>query len=384
MAPGALYDIKRVTFGFGKRYLIVTGCGVVTDEAVRRITASFEEPAARHTRSFTNPVGQRTGVYNTLPKTDLDKVKLECRFIDREGVQVTLENAEQLKKEIVSWGADVVVAVGGGKVLDLVRTASHFIDSYFRPKIVLCPTLLASNAPATSLSVIYKADGSGMEDLWAMQMKPEAVIVDTEFLIRAPVRAFAAGIGDQLATYYEGIHAMEQDFRNWDTVDRMSRCYLEANGQIVLEYAEEAVESVRRQEITPAFEYVVNCIAFETGPLGQMCNGYLAHIVDEMLLEFPPCRKLFHGERVGYAVFPELIQVGRPDQIDPLVKLYRKIGLPCTLRDLGIPDVTCGELRKAAVQANGKIMASLTTHRFAPEEMAQAIIDVEEYIGNIR
>lgn len=143
------------------------------------------------------------------------------------------------------------------------------------------------------------------------------------------------------------------------------------------------MESVRRQEITLAFEYVINCIAFETGPLGQMCNGYLAHIVDEMLLEFPSCRKLLHGERVGYAVFPELIQAGRSDQITPLVRLYRKIGLPCTLRDLGIPDVTYRELREAAVKANSKIMASLTVHRFSPDEMAQAIIAAEEYIENI-
>lgn len=382
MAPGALYDVKHITFGFGRKYLIVTGCGAVTGEAMRRITASFESPVGEHIRSFDNPVGRREGVYNTLPKTDMDTIKLEYKWIDCEGVQVTRENAKHLKEEIEACGADVVVAVGGGKVLDLVRTASHFIDSYFRPKIVLCPTLLASNAPATGLSVIYKEDGSEMEDLWAMQIKPEAVIVDTEILIKAPLRAFVAGIGDQLATYYEGIHAIEQDFYNWDTVDRMSRRYLEINGEIVLEFAEEAVESVRRQEITPAFENIVNCIAFESGPLAQMCNGYLAHIIDEMLLEFPPCRKLYHGERVGYAVFPELMQVGEPEKIKSLVELYRKIGLPCTLEELGISGITYEELKKAAVYASSKTMARLTVHKFAPDEIVQAILDAERYIND--
>jgi len=380
MAPGALYDLKQVTFGFGRRYLIVTGCGVVTEEAVARIKASFDEPAASHARTFTNPVGKRGGVYNTLPKTDIDAEKLEYRFLDREGVQVTLENARQLRDEILAYGADVVVAVGGGKVLDLVRAASHFIDSYFRPRIVLCPTLLASNAPATSLCVIYNADGCGMEDLWAMQIMPDAVLVDTEFIIQAPVRAFVAGIGDQLGTYYEGIHALEQDYKNWDTVDRMSRCYLETNGQIVLEFAREAVESVKRKEITHAFEHVVNCVSFETGPLGQMCNGYLAHIMDEMLLEFAPCRKLFHGERVAYGALAELSNLGRQAELEPLAALYRDIGLPCTLDDLGIPEVTYEHLLEAAKRANGRTMARLTLHKFTPEEMAQSVLDTQRWM----
>ena len=377
MAPGAFYDLKKVTFGFGKRYLIVTGCGPVTDAVTERLVASLTEPAAAHARTFSNPFGMRNGVYNTLPKTNIDEFPIEYKILDREGWQVTLANAQQLKDEIEAFGADVVVAAGGGKALDLVRTASHFVDSYFRPRIVLCPTMVATNAPATGLSVIYNEDGSGMEDLWNMQLKPDAVLVDTEFVIKAPVRAFVAGIGDQLGTYLEGYYAMIKDYDAWDSINRMVRRYLEINGEIVKEFAVEAVESVKRQEITPAFENIVSNVAFETGPMGQACNGYLTHIMDEVLLEFEPCRRLLHGERVGWAVFPQFCNVGEPEKIGEYVDLYRKIGLPCTLADLGIPDVTYDDLVKAAAHANTKTMARMTYHKFTAEEMAQAVLDAE-------
>jgi glycerol dehydrogenase-like iron-containing ADH family enzyme len=63
-----------------------------------------------------------------------------------------------------------------------------------------------------------------------------------------------------------------------------------------------------------------------------------------------------------------------------IIDLYQKIGLPCTLEDLGIADVTYEALMNAATRANEKTMARLTLHKFQPEEIARSILTAEKYV----
>jgi glycerol-1-phosphate dehydrogenase [NAD(P)+] len=94
--------------------------------------------------------------------------------------------------ESVAVTADAVVAVGGGKTIDVAKSAC---DAAGMP-VVVVPTQLTADGIASPVSVIRRADGalhSGHGRL------PIAVVVDLDVIAASPPERTRAGLGDLLA-----------------------------------------------------------------------------------------------------------------------------------------------------------------------------------------
>ena len=57
--------------------------------------------------------------------------------------------------------------------------------------VVIIPTIAASDAPTSALSVIYKEDGS-FDEYWFYKQNPNIVLVDTAIIAKAPARYLVA------------------------------------------------------------------------------------------------------------------------------------------------------------------------------------------------
>ena len=94
---------------------------------------------------------------------------------------------------------DTVVAVGGGSAVDTTKATAYYTGKH----IVIIPTVAATDAPCTGLSVIYNDDHSFDKYLF-YPTNPDAVMVDSTVIANAPVKFLIAGMGDALGTYFEG------------------------------------------------------------------------------------------------------------------------------------------------------------------------------------
>lgn len=90
--------------------------------------------------------------------------------------------------------AEVAVAIGGGKVLDVVKRAC---EQTGRP-VVTVPTLLSADGIASPVAVIRADDGS-VESLPARL--PIAVVADLDAIASAPPETARAGLGDLLSNF---------------------------------------------------------------------------------------------------------------------------------------------------------------------------------------
>jgi len=90
---------------------------------------------------------------------------------------------------------DCVVAVGGGKCLDVGKGVA---DRLAMP-VVNVPTLASTDAPCSALSVMYTTEGI-FSDVVFYPRSPALVAIDTRIVADAPVRFLVAGIGDAMAT----------------------------------------------------------------------------------------------------------------------------------------------------------------------------------------
>ena len=105
---------------------------------------------------------------------------------------------EKMRKIVRDNRLNVVVGVGGGSAIDTAKATAY----YEKLPVVIIPTVVATDAPCTGLSVIYNDDETFNSYLFYPK-NPEAVIVDSDIIAKAPVKFLVAGMGDALGTYFE-------------------------------------------------------------------------------------------------------------------------------------------------------------------------------------
>ena len=112
---------------------------------------------------------------------------------------------ERMREIVRKNGLNVVVGVGGGSAIDTAKATAY----YEKLPVVIVPTVVATDAPCTGLSVIYNNDQTFNSYLFYPK-NPEAVIVDSAVIANAPVKFLVAGMGDALGTFFERARACER------------------------------------------------------------------------------------------------------------------------------------------------------------------------------
>ena len=340
---GALAELPRYAASIGKKLLILVAAipervEPVIERAMRTSTAEALQPKLEMENPRYAGFRAKAG--------DYDSMRAEMTYEFREIVDVipSERNIRAVADYVRAEGFDTVVGIGGGRGMDFARGIMHFTPV----KVILAPTLAATNAPISTLSVIYSDDGNTIVDYWRMDNAPDLTLVDTGILLDNPPQALAAGIGDITCTYYEGLCNLALSGTEAAYSDLSTRG-LRLAVEIMKERAPQAMEALREHRITPAFESVLSMILHNCGPLWTACNMGLAHALDEMFLYFPQAHACPHGLRVGFATIPMLMYANIPQtEIADYVAFCRRVGIPTGLREMNMDAISSSEWKQAA------------------------------------
>ena len=108
------------------------------------------------------------------------------------GGEASKQEVSKLRKECAEEKCDMFIGIGGGKILDSVKAAAY----YENVPVIVCPTVAASDAPCSALTVLYTPEGEFEEYLF-LPHNPNIVLVD-EAGLRRGVEFLSEGIGGQL------------------------------------------------------------------------------------------------------------------------------------------------------------------------------------------
>jgi len=263
--------------------------------------------------------------------------------------ECTKNEAIRIQNLVKSLKADVIVGVGGGKVLDAARAAAYLENLPY----VIVPTAASCDAPTSNLVIYYTEEGV-FDELFRTNRNPNVVLVDTHIIADAPVRLLVAGMGDALATYFEARTCVENYRLNYGGGYATLASYAIAKlcYETLLADGVSAKLAVENKVVTKALENIIETNTLLSG-IGFESNGSsVAHAMHSGFSILPSFHKRFHGEWVAFGTLVLLVLEKRPQkEIDEVVTFCRSVGLPTTFRDLGIDDLSREELYRVAQRA---------------------------------
>lgn len=246
-------------------------------------------------------------------------------------------------------GCELVIGIGGGKILDTAKAVAYHKEV----PVLICPTIASTDAPCSALSVIYTDDGVFEEYLF-LPANPNMVLMDTEIIAKSPVRLTVSGMGDALATYFEARACRISGATTCagGKVTSAAMALAELCFHTLMDEGIKAKLALDAGACTEAVEKIIEAntllsgIGFESGGLAG------AHAIHNGLTVLEECHHMYHGEKVAFGTITQLVLENMPlEELEDIIDWCIELGLPVTLEELGIKEVTEEKLMAVAKSA---------------------------------
>ncbi len=291
----------------------------------------------------------------TLWRQSFQEQGLTIEIYDFSG-ESSFDEVAKITKLAQDLKVTVIIGAGGGKILDSVRASAEQLNL----PVICCPTTAASDAPCSTVSVIYTPQGV-FETCLLSRRNPDLVLVDTSVILKAPLRGLIAGMGDALATYFEADACSRAGKMNilGGSSTLCARTIAQLCYATLLEDGKTALEDARSGALTPSFDRIVEANTLMSG-LGFESGGLaLAHSLHNGLTAMEETHAFMHGEKVAFGALVQLTLEARDKNIlSEVLSFCFSVGLPMTLSDIGLTKLT---------QEQAEAIAQLT---LAPHESA--------------
>ena len=234
----------------------------------------------------------------------------------------TIEDVMEVEEIIRSENVDVVLGVGGGRILDTVKLASSrtFIPS------ILVPTALSHDGIISPVAVIDFGD----EIKSTRAIAPYGAIVDLNIISKAPLTFNLAGCGDLISN----ISALE-DWKlaaelKGEKIDYFAYMLSKSGARSILYSEARPFSTVFFEDLAEglAASGVSMIISGNSRPASG-AEHLISHALDKILKAAHP-----HGIQVGIATL--FTQRLRGSSVERIKAFYRKIGFPLSPMEIGI------------------------------------------------
>ena len=213
------------------------------------------------------------------------------------GHDSTVANVEAIKARSGVRNADVILAVGGGRCCDAVKTAADMMGK----SVMTCPT----------------------------------VAMDS------PEPLFWAGLGDALSKQIEVLYCTRgKHLFHTPLLGAQLAC---ACQEPLLQFGRQALDDFRAKTMSDAFTECVLDIIVSTGVVSNLVthteyyyNSSLAHCFYNASMVLPSAHAHLHGEVVSFGNLVLLAYDGQDELLERFLDFNTSIGLPVTLAQVGI------------------------------------------------
>ncbi|MFC0473364.1 iron-containing alcohol dehydrogenase family protein [Halalkalibacter kiskunsagensis] len=305
--------------------------------------------------------------------------KVDVHFEQYSG-ECSLSEINRLQKLAETSQSDVIIGLGGGKVMDVAKATANQMNL----PVVLLPTLASQCAAWTPLSVIYTETGDYLK-YTQFVTNPWIVLIDPTVIAASPIEYLRAGIGDTLAKWYEA-RALTKHIDQKRVPVLLSLQAANLCKNLLLEESEQALAALNKKEITNSLLTIIETNIMAGGLVGGLGDEYGriagAHSVHNALTQFEETHAFLHGEKVAYGILVQLALEEEQEELKSLLPFYKEIGLPVSLEELGLTN----EQNVIKTIAEGTLLPNESIHfmgdSYTTDDVIRGLETVETYNKN--
>lgn len=250
------------------------------------------------------------------------------------GNDCTYAQIAYLAEQARNLKVDMIFGMGGGKALDTAKGVGWKLGL----PVFTFPTIAATCAATTALSVVYKEDGN-FDSFYFHKRPAYHAFIDLTVIAQAPVKYLQAGMGDTIGKYFESHFSARGDQLEHSSalgVTISNMCY-----EPLLIYGEQAMADCESHQVSTALEQAVLANIVSTGLVSLMVlddyNCAIAHSVYYGLVLLPGFEeKWLHGNVVSYGVLVQLAVDGDLEEARRLKGFLQRLGIPTTLQEMDV------------------------------------------------
>lgn len=252
-------------------------------------------------------------------------------FVDVYAGPCSEEKAEDIARLCHAQERELIIGVGGGRIMDLAKTAAAVSGL----PVIAVPTISATCAAFTPLSVIYTPQGA-CRGTWYFHREVDCLLCDLDVLCRQNTRFLAAGMLDAIAKHVEiSHHETIQGEVGQDVL--LARHLAKTIYDDMMLLGPNALQRENR-----AMERCIFHAIITTGLVSGIARGRyqsaLAHALYEAIRTCytAESRPFLHGEVVAVGLLVQSRYLHRADMEDELLRLMNLAGMPTTLESIGV------------------------------------------------
>ncbi len=298
---------------------------IIGSKILEKITDFLEEIRLGDEKKVGIVTGYKTyGIAGVIVETSLRRKGYDVYVWKIRDAQV--KTAEKISREAKEKGITIFLGVGGGKSIDVAKYGASINQGYF----ISIPTAASHDGIASPFASLK---GTG-KPTSVKAVTPYAIIADIDIIAKAPKRLLRAGVGDLIGKLTA--------VKDWELAHRVKGEYFgEYAAQLALLSAKhvlryhELIASGNPDGVRVVVEALISsgvamCIAGSSRPASGS-EHLFSHALDLLMPG-----KALHGEQVALGTIMMLYLYGDP-KWRRVRRIMKKIGLPTTAKELGIP-----------------------------------------------
>ncbi len=345
------------------------------ENAMENITAILRTNTCKRVAMFTDKGIESTGLFE-LPKAAVEAAGVDYYVLDELKPEPSYAQVQAVVDQFKESGADMIVACGGGSVMDAAKLASVLVTNEYGVKelldepgrakkcvpIILIPTTAGTGAEVTPNAIVAVPEKELKVGIVNENMIADYVILDARMIKNLPRKIAAATGVDALA------HCIECFTSN--KANPFSDMYALEGLDLILNNIEtacddtEAMEAKNRMQIaayygglaiTASGTTAVHALSYPLGGKYHIAHGVSNAILLAPVMRFnePACRgrlaaaydRCCHGEKT--CATPEEKSAWMIAQLERIVK---HLDIPTSLKEFGVPAEDLDGLVEAGMQ----------------------------------
>jgi alcohol dehydrogenase class IV len=347
--------------------VLITGTG-----SVQQVGVQAKKLGARKVLVITDKIINETGLVKKVTGP-LQAESIQVDIVDEVIPEPPFENLEQIAGRIKGQGYDVFVGIGGGSALDVTKALAIMMTNTGDVRELVgiekvqnkgIPFILIPTTAGTGSEVTYNAIFTDIRDnvkkgIVSPYLLPDVAIVDAELTVTVPPAVTAATGMDALVHAVESYTALRAseltDGIALHAIQLISRSIRAAvyNGKDIKAREDMAMGSLMAGiSLGNAGVGAVHALAYPLGGKFKVPHGVANSLLLPFVMKYNVIANLEKFAHVAKAMGENVEGLSLRDAaekaVQAMAKLSQDVGIPSTLRDVGVTEADIPALAEEA------------------------------------